>query len=369
MATVNVVKGSPDEAILRAQYGDNINYNYTNENQFRGADRIKTNQMYQEELSRAGIKAADAGDLWSFGGTPVQQNRYNAPAPKDYTSMINEQSDQSLQGTLAAIKAAVQKAIGQQQAIIKQAPEQYHNLKNIAYNQSLQQLPGMRENVANMGSSTESGYSRTLETRANSELFNRLGELDRQKQSVIDQANQAIESLKAQGDLDAANATAAAATSKLQAIVQESQRLDQIAQQNYWNSVNYATQEDQFNANQANWLKEFNANQAQQQWENAFNEKQFAASMARSSGGGGGYGGGSGSSGSGKITKNEATAEAYNTINAWIKGGYNYSQIRQAILGNAGQFAQYGLDPDKLADAAYGMLQSYRANSGGHFTM
>lgn len=62
MATVNVVKGSADEAILRAQYGDAVKFNYTNANQFAGADRTATNQLYQGIL---GKPTNNAGDLYN----------------------------------------------------------------------------------------------------------------------------------------------------------------------------------------------------------------------------------------------------------------------------------------------------------------
>lgn len=69
MATVNVVKGSADEAILRAQYGDAVKFNYTNANQFAGADRFETNKMYQGLL---GNPINNAGDLNNYNGVKLQ---------------------------------------------------------------------------------------------------------------------------------------------------------------------------------------------------------------------------------------------------------------------------------------------------------
>ncbi len=48
--TVIVKKGSPDETILRKQYGDSINIQYGSGNEFVGKDRIETNKMYQSIL-------------------------------------------------------------------------------------------------------------------------------------------------------------------------------------------------------------------------------------------------------------------------------------------------------------------------------
>lgn len=49
--TVDVVPGSVDEQILRDQYGDSINYNYTSANQFVGKDRYDTNNQYVNHIN------------------------------------------------------------------------------------------------------------------------------------------------------------------------------------------------------------------------------------------------------------------------------------------------------------------------------
>jgi hypothetical protein len=75
--TVNVVKGSADEAILRQQYGDSIGYNYTNRNQFVGGDRYETNSMYRDYL---GSPTTDAGDLHNYSGVDIVNGYGGAPA-------------------------------------------------------------------------------------------------------------------------------------------------------------------------------------------------------------------------------------------------------------------------------------------------
>jgi hypothetical protein len=194
--------------------------------------------------------AAGSGNTANVGGvTQGGVANYNSPQgggysggsqPTNNTAFISQQNDTALQSTIASIKAAVQQAKAKQQTVIdKTAPEQYGNLKNIAYGQSIAALPGMRENSANLGASDQGGYSRTTETRANSEMQDRLGELDRQKQTVIDQANATIADLETQGMFNEANATKESALAKLQQIVAESSRLDTVNNQNYWNAQNY----------------------------------------------------------------------------------------------------------------------------------
>ena len=63
---VTVKQGSADEKILKSQYGNNLEYSYGDSNQFVGADRYETNDLFQEYLKKYGLKAKDAGDLWQF---------------------------------------------------------------------------------------------------------------------------------------------------------------------------------------------------------------------------------------------------------------------------------------------------------------
>lgn len=64
---VTVKAGSADESILRAQYGDSINYDYSGNGYVGvGSDRYATNAMYQSQLSQAGVQAKNAGDLWKY---------------------------------------------------------------------------------------------------------------------------------------------------------------------------------------------------------------------------------------------------------------------------------------------------------------
>lgn len=69
--SVTVVKGSVDEKILKAQYGDSISFNYSpnNINQFTGADRFQTNAEFQSYLAAQGVTPINpnVGDLYAYG--------------------------------------------------------------------------------------------------------------------------------------------------------------------------------------------------------------------------------------------------------------------------------------------------------------
>ncbi len=165
MATVTVVKGSPDEAILRKQYGDSINYNYADQNQFVGADRIATNKMYQEAIGQAG---KDAGDLWGYGGSTIV-NGYDASAKStaqqpDIAAQIKAALDaQTASQTTLYNQQAEAQAAKIRQAIERQAQQgeatktDYTNQMNTAIgtlNTERAKIPGQVTNLNNQASSS-----------------------------------------------------------------------------------------------------------------------------------------------------------------------------------------------------------------------
>lgn len=204
--------------------------------------------------------------------------------PTNNMGYINDQNKQALDATIASIRAAVQQAKNKQQQVIDQATPTYQNLKNTVFNQSMAGLPAMRENLANLGASTQGGLSRTEETRANSDLQNRLGALDIEKQNVINQANATIADLEAKGMFDEASATRESALNKLQQILAESSRLDTLNYQVGRDTVgdamanrqfDYGVTQDDRQANQ--WKQTFDYNASQDlikndQWKQQFNE-------------------------------------------------------------------------------------------------
>jgi hypothetical protein len=105
--TVVVVPGSVDEAILRAQYGDKINIQYGNANQFSGRDRIDTNKQYQNYLASQGITpVSSGGDLWSYTGTtPIVNGRAATSLPSAGVTPSGGAATGGLGGTIKSTPA------------------------------------------------------------------------------------------------------------------------------------------------------------------------------------------------------------------------------------------------------------------------
>ena len=165
MATVTVVKGSPEEAILRAQYGDKVNINYGDRNQFVGKDRYETNKMYQEAIGQAGN---DAGDLWGYGGSTIV-NGYDTSAKStaqqpDIAAQIKAALDaQTASQTTLYNQQAEAQAAEIRQAIERQAQQgeatktDYTNQMNTAIgtlNTERAKIPGQVTNLNNQASSS-----------------------------------------------------------------------------------------------------------------------------------------------------------------------------------------------------------------------
>lgn len=165
MATVTVVKGSPEEAILRAQYGDKVNINYGDRNQFVGKDRYETNKMYQEAIGQAGN---DAGDLWGYGGSTIV-NGYDTSAKStaqqpDIAAQIKAALDaQTASQTTLYNQQAEAQAAKIRQAIERQAQQgeatktDYTNQMNTAIgtlNTERAKIPGQVTNLNNQASSS-----------------------------------------------------------------------------------------------------------------------------------------------------------------------------------------------------------------------
>jgi hypothetical protein len=75
MATVNVVKGSVEEQALKQKYGDQVQFNY-GQNQFVGNDRADTANQYDKYLANQGVKPVNTNvDLNSLQGVNVANGR------------------------------------------------------------------------------------------------------------------------------------------------------------------------------------------------------------------------------------------------------------------------------------------------------
>ncbi len=243
----------------------------------------------QSLLSSSGMANTLAGNVQAATSvaTPTLQSappsdatNYRAPTqaslqPTTVTnnvSTISQGYDQVLASTVTAIKAALAQAKQQTQQSISSVPQQYDKLRNAAYGQTLAAVPVLRENLANIGTSQQSGYSKSQELALNTDLQNRLNDLNMEQQNVINEANMQIQQLEAQGMTQEAQAAADVAQSKLQAIIQEQNRIDEATRQN--EQFEYQKLRDTMSDTQ--WERQFGASEEQRSFENAMTGDQFA---------------------------------------------------------------------------------------------
>jgi hypothetical protein len=142
--------------------------------------------------------------------------------PSPYAnSNISSMYEQSLASRLAGIDAQTAAGRAGYTKQIQEAPQTYQPLRNEAYAQDQTSQRALRERLANMGLGAAGGQSLTMENQRTMSLQNRLGDLNRQQQKVIDDANFQINQLMSQGEYEKAQATADEAAKMNQALLEE----------------------------------------------------------------------------------------------------------------------------------------------------
>lgn len=156
-----------------------------------------------------------------------------APTPppiQDYSGQISQQYGAATQAMVDKIRNAIAQSKIEQQGIIQKAPQQFDPLRGQSELAKGQQLRSVLERNSLLGDRGGVGRSAALQTQTAGE--NRLNDINLQQQNVIDTANQKIASLEAQGRFEEANVVASQKLAELQALMQESQRRDELARQN-----------------------------------------------------------------------------------------------------------------------------------------
>lgn len=187
------------------------------------------------------------------------------------TPTITAGYDAALTSTITAIKAAIAQAKAAEQKRLTDAQPQYDKLKNAAYGQTLAAVPVLRENLANMGTSQQSGYSKSQELALNTDLRNRLNELNIEQQRLVNDANFQISQLESQGLMQEAQATAENANQKLQAIIQEQNRIDEVSRGN----EQFEYQKERDVIADERYGQQFAVSEEQRAFENAMTGDQF----------------------------------------------------------------------------------------------
>jgi hypothetical protein len=174
--------------------------------------------------------------------------------------MITDQYDQQRKSLIAQLKASIAKAKGGYSDIITKAPQTYQPLRNQNEVSKESKLASMREALANQGNAGGTGRQELLGINALAE--NKKNEIDLQQQNVISDANSAISSLDEQAAFKESEITADMASQKLQALLAENARVDEL------------------NREQGRYSKEYSDKIAQQEKDNQYKDKVYNDNLA-----------------------------------------------------------------------------------------
>jgi hypothetical protein len=141
-------------------------------------------------------------------------------------NMIIDQNNAEKKKLLAQLKASIAKAKAGYTDIINKAPQTYQPLRNQNEVSREQQLASMREALANQGNAGGTGRQELL--NINTAAGNRMNDINLQQQNVINDANSAISNLDEQAAFKESEITADMASQKLQALLAENARVDEL---------------------------------------------------------------------------------------------------------------------------------------------
>lgn len=157
---------------------------------------------------------------------PVTATPVTATPVKDNSAQISDMYAQNLAASQAALKASIQQSMGTYQRTIQNAPGTYQPLRNQVSYAGASSMQNLKEMLANNGQ--QGGVNRTEQTQVNSNTENNINSLNLQQQSVINEANQAISDLQAQGDIKGAELVAQNASERIRAMIAEASRVDEM---------------------------------------------------------------------------------------------------------------------------------------------
>ena len=410
MATVNVVKGSADEAILRAQYGDAVKFNYTNANQFAGADRTATNALYQGVL---GKPINNAGDLNNYGGIKLQaggslsdsqiQANQMADNQAKYQQQLTDFASQTAQATADAKRLALDQAWGSnQQALNSQNATVSNNFNSAKNNLTALQASRLPEYQAQKNATSQeaaaqlrrtealnaltgkfnSGYNRSQvndvgiarqgsldaiqgsENQFKTDVGNQLSDVDAQRVAALNDIAEKLTLGKQQynqGTLSLTNQLESEkATGALKAMLDAQEWGDTQSQLGIDNSLRQAQFDQSANLaelQQQFQQKEFDAQQQAQLWEQQFKQQGYTADEAYRQA----ALAASGSSYKPTATeiKNNYTSEAYSDIQKALDGGASPEEVKQSLLSRSSDYAQMGIPVSSLISQVDAIVKSW----------
>jgi hypothetical protein len=142
------------------------------------------------------------------------------------TNTIDKQYDQQRKSLIAQLRASIAKAKGSYTDIISKAPQTFQPLRNQTELTKEQQLRSALERNATTGD--RGGIGRQELLGINTAAGNQMNDINLQQQNVINDANSAISSLDEQAAFEESSITADMASQKLQALLGEQTRIDEL---------------------------------------------------------------------------------------------------------------------------------------------
>lgn len=152
---------------------------------------------------------------------------------------IKKMYDDMLGRQKAAGAAQTQAGVSQYEQQKQKIPKAYDPLRDEAYLNDQTAMRQQRERLANMGLSGTGGKSMTLESNRQAGLQNTLGDISRQQQSALDEIDNQIANLKAQGNFTEA-----------QMVADNAKQMYDALMNNYQSNRSFAEQQRQYNESQ-----------------------------------------------------------------------------------------------------------------------
>jgi hypothetical protein len=174
--------------------------------------------------------------------------------------MITDQYDQQRKSLIAQLKASIAKAKGGYTDMINKAPQTFQPLRNQTELTKEQQLRSALERNAATGDRGGIGRQGLLDV--NTAAGNQMNDINLQQQNVINDANSAISSLDEQAAFKESSITADMASQKLQALLGEQTRIDELNRDQERYSQEYSDRQKQQEFNNSNTLADREAEQA-----------------------------------------------------------------------------------------------------------
>jgi hypothetical protein len=176
------------------------------------------------------------------------------------TNTIDKQYDQQRKSLIAQLRASIAKAKGGYTDMINKAPQTFQPLRNQTELTKEQQLRSALERNATTGDRGGIGRQGLLDV--NTAAGNQMNQIDLQQQNVINDANSAISSLDEQAAFKESSITADMASQKLQALLGEQTRIDELNRDQERYSREYSDRQKQQEFNNSNTLADREAEQA-----------------------------------------------------------------------------------------------------------